>query len=85
MLRTGLIWCAFSVEQLRHMHPSPFHLPGWLVMPRERVAFIWGGPDDPARGRVHGQPGRSPGNWTVFWSTHPPATPPIESVIVRTS
>lgn len=40
-----LIWCAFSVEQLRHMRPSPFRLPGWLVLPRERIGFVWGGPD----------------------------------------
>ena len=57
-------------------------------MPRERVAFIWGGPDTPAEGnkkaRFHGQPMTQPGNWTVFWSTVEPAEPPAESIIVRT-
>lgn len=77
------VWCAFSVEQLRHLDPSPFYLPGWLVMPRSRTAFVWGGPTD--GGREHGEPCKSPANWAVWWTTAPPATPPAESVIVRTA
>lgn len=87
------IWCAFSVEQIRHMRPSPFELDGWLVLPRERVPFIWGGPDKQVGThkktgepiiRKYGEPATSPGNWTVFWSTENPATPPVESEIVKT-
>lgn len=82
------IWCAFSVEQLRHMRPSALELPGWLVAPRERTAFIWGGPDTPATKtsaeRIHGQPMKSPGNWAVWWTTVKPAKPPIESIVTRT-
>jgi hypothetical protein len=77
------IWCAFSVEQLRHMNPSPFEIPGWLVMPKERIGFVWGGPDIPGK-RKHGQRMRSPGNWTVFWSSVEPAEPPSPCVIVET-
>lgn len=79
---SAFIWCAFSVEQFRHMLPSALELPGWLVAPRTRVSFIWGGPDMP--GRVHGQPLKSPANWTAFWSTVEPARPPVDSIIVRT-
>ena len=70
------VWCGFNIEQLRHMHPSPFHLPGWLVLPRKRIAFINGNT---------GEVGKSPGNWTFFWTNVEPATPPVESVVVRTS
>ncbi len=81
------IWCAFAIEQLRHMDPSPFELSGWLVMPETRIGFIWGGktmtPDRGAR-RVHGERNRQPANWTVFWSTRKPATPPVASIIVPT-
>ncbi len=87
------IWCAFNSEQLRHMDPSPFQLPGWLVMPRDRVRFIWGGPDlykthkptgEKVLVRKHGERPKSPGNWTVFWSRVEPAEPPAPCVIVRT-
>lgn len=82
------IWCAFSVEQFRHMYPSALELPGWLVAPRERIAFIWGGPDQPAEKnkaeRKHGEPMKSPGNWTAFWTTVEPACPPVDSIIMRT-
>ena len=77
-----LVWCAFSVEQLRHMRPSPFELDGYLVMPRARVGFVWGGPTKGSR--VHGEVARSPANWTVFWSSEEVADPPAESVVVRT-
>ena len=76
------IWCAFSVEQLRHMHPSPLETPGWLVMPRKRIGFVWGGQDTDKR--KHGEAGKSPGSWTVFWSSVEPAETPIECVVVRT-
>lgn len=52
------VWCAFSVEQLRHMRPSPFHRHGWLTMPSERIGFIWGGPTlfakDDGKGKAKG-------------------------------
>lgn len=69
------IWCAFSVEQLRQMEPSPFLLPGWLVMPKSRIPFI---------DAKTGLPGKQPSNWAVFWTNTKPATPPVDSVIVRT-
>lgn len=81
------IWCAFNAEQLRHLRPSPLALDGWLVLPRQRIRFVWGGATfTPARGkpRVHGEPARSPGNWAVFWSTVRPAQPPAECELVRT-
>lgn len=93
--RLKFVWCAFSVEQLRHMYPSPFSQPGWLVMPRERESFVWAGPDIAERknaaGRIvqsarhRGEPMTSPSNWSVWWTTEPPATPPVKSVIVRTA
>lgn len=82
------VWCAFSIEQLRHMRPSALELPGWLIAPRERTAFIWGGPDMPAEkgkaARVHGRPMKSPGNWAVWWSTVKPAMPPVDCIITQT-
>lgn len=89
------IWCAFSCEQLRHMKPSPYERPGWLVMPEERVGFIWGGPDivtnekavkDGAKPkwRRNGDRCESPGNWTVFWTTARPAPTPKPCVIIQT-
>ena len=89
------IWCAFNDEQLRHMYPSPYHLRGWLVMPRECLGFIWGGPDiivnkkaveggaEPLW-RRHGDRCKSPGNWTIFWTSAKPAETPSECVIVPT-
>lgn len=83
------VWCAFNVESLRHLEPSPFHLPGWLIWPRDRTAFVWGGPTMAATkkrsARIHGEPAKSPGNCAVWWCNVPPATPPVECVIVRTS
>ena len=26
------------------MNPSPFDIDGWLVMPKKRIGFVWGGP-----------------------------------------
>jgi hypothetical protein len=77
-----LIWCAFNVEQLRHMRPSPFALDGWLVMPRERIGYLWGGPDTGKR--KHGERCKSPANWSVFWTTLKPAPTPVPCTIVRT-
>lgn len=81
-------WCQFNVESIRQLYPSPFHVVGWLVWPRERTPFIWGGPDMPeaksCAARVHGEPMKSPGNCAVWWTTDRPATPPVDSVIIRT-
>jgi len=92
--RVRFVWCAFNVESLRHLRPSPFHLAGWFVWPRDRISFIWGGETIPAKfdkkrkrwtkERKRGQPAQSPGNSAVFWTNVPPANPPIECVIVRT-
>ena len=93
--RLRLVWCAFNFEQLRHMKPSPMHLPGWLIMPDVRLAYIWGGPDRPEirdkKGKIkqsarkHGESMKSPSNWSLFWTNVEPATPPGDCVIVRTS
>lgn len=93
--RLRFIWCAFNHEQLRYMDPSPMHLPGWLIMPRDRVGYIWGGPTiKEARNksgkitrpaRVHGERMKSPSNWSIFWTNVEPATPPGDCVTVRTS
>lgn len=79
-----LIWCAFSVEQLRHMSKlrSPMEMDGWLIMPRDRVSFVWGG--ECAERRRHGVPATSPAHWAIFWSTVPPHNPPQSSLVVRT-
>jgi len=80
-----LIWCAFNIEQVRHCYPSQFDIPGWLVMPRTRTSFIWGGPTGwNGTSRVHGEPGKSPGNWSVWWTNIEPAKPPKECIIHRT-
>ena len=93
MLR--FIWCAFNIEQLRHLDPTPLGQPGFLVMPRNRTPFIWGGPNIAekvnsegkvtASARIHGAPMKQPGNWSVWWSTEKPAKPPVESIIILTS
>lgn len=91
----AVIWCAFNVEQKRHMVPSPSMLPGWLIEPRERIGFIWGGPDivvnekavekgAKPKWRRHGEQCKSPGNWTIFWSSVRPAPTPIPCVITQT-
>ena len=77
-----LIWCMFNIEQLRHMYPTPLSLDGYLVLPRERTPFIWGGPSNDKR--THGEPCTSPGNWTAWWSSVEPAKPPFESTVLRT-
>lgn len=81
------VWCQFNVEGLRHLDPNPLELPGWLVWPRERTPFIWGGPDmKPPKGkeRIHGELVTSPGNCAVWWSTVRPAEPPENSMIIET-
>jgi hypothetical protein len=57
------------------MDPSPFDMPGWLVMPRKRISFI---------NAKTGLPGKSPANWAVFWSNTEPADPPEDCIMVRT-
>lgn len=76
------VWCAFNIEQFRYLRPSPLELPGWLIQPRKRIAFIWGG--ETKGNRVHGQPCKSPANASAFWSTVEPAEPPHDSIILRT-
>lgn len=81
------IWCGFSSEQPRHMYPSCYETPGWMVMPRTRIGFIWGGPDVKLKNgkwRKHGERAKSPANWTFFWSSVKPAEPPVECTIFRT-
>lgn len=94
------IWCAFSIEQLRHMKPSPLSLAGYLVLPHRRVKFIWGGPNMVmVKGKLvpqtketlrlpirrhHGEEVGGPGNWTVFWSSRKPAPTPKPCDIIRT-
>lgn len=71
-----LVWCFFNNEHTRHLCPSPWELPGWMVMPVKRVAFFRGG-------RVI----KSPRNWTWFWVSQDagiPPEPPVKSIIVRT-
>ena len=82
-----VIWCSFNDEQHRHMYPSLYEVPGWLILPRTRIKFVWGGPDvllKNGKWRYHGDIGKSPGNYTTFWSSVKPATPPVDCVIVRT-
>ena len=58
-----LIWCCFSVEQLRHMRPWPLSIgQAFVIMPRERVAFYRAG-----------ERANSPGNWTCFVVIDPDA------------
>jgi len=87
MPRTKLIWCAFSPEQPRHMHPHPRTIPGWMIEPRARIGFIWGGPDTVLKNgklRKHGDRCKSPGQQTIFWSSVEPAATPEPCVITRT-
>jgi hypothetical protein len=73
------IWCAFNIEQLRYLEPSPLSLPGYLVMPKKRVAFEKGGEG------VHvGPTPKSPSNWAVWWTTVKPSCPPDPSIIQLT-
>ncbi len=69
------IWCGFNLEQLWRLTPSPLLLPGWLVQPKQRTAFI--------DGRTN-QRKKSPANTTFFWTTVQPATPPVPSLVLRT-
>jgi hypothetical protein len=96
----AFVWCAFNIEHLRHMKPSPKHQPGWLVEPEDRIGYIWGGPDlvmldgklkpklaehgHLPTARAHGARQKSPAQWSVFWTNRPPATTPTASIITRT-
>lgn len=87
--RLPLVWCAFNIEQFRHMRPRATLMDGWLVLPDERVAFIWGGPDDPEnlpkrQRKLHGQPGSAPGHWAAWWTTEKPAPVPQPCAVIRT-
>jgi hypothetical protein len=76
------IWCGFNLEQLWRLSPSPLLLPGWLVLPKQRVSFIWGGPDTDKR--KHGERQKSPANSTFFWTTVEPKQTPVPSLVLRT-
>lgn len=90
----ALIWCLFSVEQLRFMDPCPLELPGHMVWPLARTPFISLIDYDPAehgkRGKVRrkGCPNLQPGNWSAFWcSEHVDvcvASLPVPSIVTRT-
>ena len=70
----ALIWCFFNMETSFSVDPSPWTLPGCMVMPRKRVAF------------AHMEKTvKSPRNRTWFWCYRcEPALPPVPSIIVRT-
>lgn len=68
-----LVWCFFNNEHTRHLDPSPWELPGYMVIPRVRVAFLKDGVRQ-----------KSPRNWTWFWTTERPARPPVDCFIVPT-
>lgn len=74
---SNIIWCAFNAEQERHMLPAPKS--GYWIKPLKRISFIWGGETEGKR--IHGQPGKSPGNWTVFYSSIRPAPTPEPCII----
>jgi len=83
----AVVWCAFNMEQLRILRPSPLELAGWLVVPRKRIGFIWGGETIVTKKtkRIYGERCDSPAQATVFWMNIPPAhRPPVESIILRT-
>lgn len=69
----ALVWCLFNCEHARHLDPSPFDTPGWLVIPQRRISFL-----------REGVPIRSPRNWAWFWSTLPPADTPEPAWVQRT-
>jgi len=69
----ALTWCLFNCEHARHLVPRVWDLPGYLVIPLKRVAFL-----------RDGAPIKSPRNWTWFWTTRQPAPTPIESRIAQT-
>lgn len=93
--RMRFVWCQFNVEAIRQLDPWPFFVSGWLIWPRNRISFIWGGETIEEKHdktgkiirkqRVHGQPSVAPGNCAVFWTNVPPATPPCDCAIFRTS
>ena len=62
LLRKGLVWCFFNSETVFSLDPSPLDLPGWLVMPDRRIAFL-----------RNGVAQRSPRNRTWFWSSVEPS------------
>ncbi len=87
----ALVWCCFGTEHPYLMKPSPFELPGWLVVPPRRLPFIWGGPTTyyPAGHRLagkvdreHGKPKKGAGDRATFWSTVEPAPPPTPGTLI---
>jgi hypothetical protein len=69
----ALTWCFFNCEAAQTLTPDPFKLPGYMVIPRKRVAFM-----------TDGKLGKSPFNRTWFWTTSHPASTPIDCNIIRT-
>ncbi len=72
---TAMVWCFFNSEATRHMVPSPWMMPGWMVLPNRRVAFVKGGSLK-----------TQPRNWAWFWvyNCEKIAPPPVDSQIIRT-
>jgi len=83
-LEVPFIWCAFNIEQLRTLKPSPLVTPGYIIAPKKRLKFLWGGPTQEDPPRIHGEPCKSPTRWTVFWSSAMPANPPEDCYIWET-
>ena len=92
-----IVWAAFNIEQLRILKPSPLEFTGYLILPKKRLRWVWGGPTGwfkkgelvpegtkKAVHREHGQPCKSPSHWAVFWSTVIPTEPPEPCWIRRT-
>lgn len=73
--RPAFIWCAYSIEQLRQLDPSPLQLSGWVVIPKKRIAYI---------DQRTGERGKSPAQASFFWSSVTPAEPPEECIITPT-
>lgn len=65
------VYCFFNVEQIRKIEPSPLKTKGWMIWPKRRTRFVWGG--ESGGGRVHGEPYGSPRYWSAFWTNVEPA------------
>lgn len=70
-----LVWVAFNFEQVRILEPSMLSIPGALVLPRLRVAYL-----------RDGKPMKSPRNYSVLWcfGCEPDPEFPIPSKVLRT-
>ena len=81
MHSSDVVWCAFRAEQIRLMMPDLINIGGWLIYPDKRIHYIWIGETNEKN--TYGEPGKSPANYSFFWSSVEPKGVPDGYIVMK--